>query len=48
VSVYSYFKPAEALVNGTLLTADSVVLSVIAIAGTVIGGAIFFQRDLPS
>jgi ABC-2 type transport system permease protein len=48
VSVYSYFKPAEALVNGTLLTADSVVLSVIAITGTVIGGAIFFQRDLPS
>lgn len=48
ISIYSYFNPAEGLINGALPWSDSLILGAVTVLGAVIGGAVFYQRDLPS
>jgi ABC-2 type transport system permease protein len=48
ISIYAYFNPAQGMINGALAWGDAAVLAAIAVAGTVIGGAVFLDRDLPS
>jgi ABC-2 type transport system permease protein len=48
LSIYSYFNPAQGLINGELAWRDAVILGAVALAGVVIGGVVFKERDLPS
>jgi ABC-2 type transport system permease protein len=48
LSVYSYFDPAQGMINGVVSIGDAIILGAVALAGSVIGGAVFLERDLPS
>lgn len=48
LSIFDYFDPAQALVNGTLPWSDVVTLAAIGAAGALAGLVIFLRRDLPS
>lgn len=48
VSVYSYFNPATALVNGNLAASDLIVLGLVGLIGVITGLFIFRNRDLPA
>lgn len=48
LSIYSYFDPANALVNGDLAASDLIVLGVVGLTGAIAGLVIFRDRDLPS
>ncbi|CAN5508272.1 N/A [soil metagenome] len=48
VSIYSYFNPAIALVNGDLAASDLIVLGSVGTIGVIAGLLIFRNRDLPA
>jgi ABC-2 type transport system permease protein len=48
VSIYSYFDPATALVNGDLSASDLIVLGSVGTIGVIAGLLIFRNRDLPT
>lgn len=48
LSIYSYFDPANALVNGSLAARDLAVLGLVGLVGSVAGLVIFRERDLPA
>lgn len=47
-SIFAYFDPAEAMVNGALPTANIVFLALVGAVGILLGLVLFAKRDLPS
>ena len=48
ISVFAWYNPADAFVNGSLDLVDAIILGVVSIAGAIAGAVIFTRRDLPS
>jgi ABC-2 type transport system permease protein len=48
ISIFSWYQPADAFVNGTIDPVDAVVLGTLAVVGAAIGGIVFTRRDLPA
>ena len=48
LSIFSWYHPPAAFVDGTIAISDVAVLGTVAIVGAIIGAVIFNRRDLPS
>jgi ABC-2 type transport system permease protein len=48
ISIFSWYQPATAFVNGSIDPVDALVLGLTAIIGAVAGGIVFVRRDLPA
>jgi ABC-2 type transport system permease protein len=48
ISIFSWYQPADAFVNGTIDSIDALVLGTVAVVGAVLGGIVFTRRDLPA
>jgi hypothetical protein len=48
LSIFSYYDPAGALVEGRLTTGDAVTLGLTGLVGAVGGLLVFVRRDLPT
>ncbi len=48
LSVFDYYDPSQALVNGLLPWSDAATLAVVGLVGVLAGQAVFARRDLPT
>ncbi len=48
LSIFSWYNPAPAFVDGSIAVTDVIVLGSVAVTGAILGGIIFTRRDLPS